>query len=352
MRRRGVRLAGVAAGLVCGWLALGGARAETVLVTYEGRWGTVLAGAAAGTQVPGGVVTRRYDGRLDHPALAGADLVDADSGAADRLCDEGPAHPLARALAAPVPGGAAVPGAGHACGTGYLVTALVLGTHASGPGDWAGFLDARAHPGARALPRGARGTLELALMGLGVPAGDVYGLLSTEAGLARAYAALDRLAADADLMFWRDPAEAVGWLETEAVAAAAVPSAHLATAMRDAGDAGLRAHFDGQIYRIQRLVLLAGPPARQRDAAAVMRHLLTPATQAALARALHAGPVARAAFGLLTPAEAAWMPTAPQHDIARRGLGASDDFWAGAGAAIAARHADWLARVEAASKPR
>jgi putative spermidine/putrescine transport system substrate-binding protein len=58
---------------------------------------------------------------------------------------------------------------------------------------WKDFWDLKTFPGPRALQRGALDNLEFALLADGVPKEELYKLLATEAGLARAFKKLDEI---------------------------------------------------------------------------------------------------------------------------------------------------------------
>ncbi len=58
---------------------------------------------------------------------------------------------------------------------------------------WADFWDVAKHPGKRGLLRGARQTLEIALLADGVAPGDVYATLRNDGGVDRAFRKLDQL---------------------------------------------------------------------------------------------------------------------------------------------------------------
>ena len=58
---------------------------------------------------------------------------------------------------------------------------------------WADFWDVAKHPGKRGLLRGARQTLEIALLADGVAPGDVYATLRNDSGVDRAFRKLDQL---------------------------------------------------------------------------------------------------------------------------------------------------------------
>ncbi len=67
------------------------------------------------------------------------------------------------------------------------------------------FFDLKRFPGKRALQRSPDVVLEWALLAEGVPAAQVYDLLSTERGLAVAFRKLDEIRED--IVWWRDPDE-------------------------------------------------------------------------------------------------------------------------------------------------
>ncbi len=82
------------------------------------------------------------------------------------------------------------------CGVGTIVWAHVIAYDADkikgeGPKNWADFWNVKKWPGKRALRKNAKPSLEIALLADGVPAADVYKVLSSEAGIQRAFKKLD-----------------------------------------------------------------------------------------------------------------------------------------------------------------
>ncbi|MEK9710910.1 MAG: extracellular solute-binding protein, partial [Alphaproteobacteria bacterium] len=59
------------------------------------------------------------------------------------------------------------------------------------PKTMADFFDTKAYPGKRGMRKNPKVTLEFALIADGVPTDQVYDVLSTEEGVARAFAKLD-----------------------------------------------------------------------------------------------------------------------------------------------------------------
>ena len=74
------------------------------------------------------------------------------------------------------------------CGVGSIVYNFVLGYDGDkikdAPKSWADFWDVKKYPGKRALRKGPKTNLEIALIADGVAPGDVYKTLSTPAGVA------------------------------------------------------------------------------------------------------------------------------------------------------------------------
>ena len=98
-----------------------------------------------------------------------------------------------------------LPDAVNDCGVGAIVYSFILaydGDKIKGdtPKSWADFWNTQKWPGKRALRKGPKTTLEIALMADGVAPQDVYKTLSTPAGVDRAFKKLDQL--KANLVWW------------------------------------------------------------------------------------------------------------------------------------------------------
>ncbi len=83
------------------------------------------------------------------------------------------------------------------CGVGAIVWSTAIAYNGDklkdGPKSWADFWDVKKFPGKRSLRKGAKYTLEFALMADGVPKEKVYDVLSTPEGVDRAFKKLDEL---------------------------------------------------------------------------------------------------------------------------------------------------------------
>ncbi|WP_037110923.1 ABC transporter substrate-binding protein [Rhizobium sp. 2MFCol3.1] len=110
------------------------------------------------------------------------------------------------------------------CGLLGLANAVVLSYDGArlndGPKSWADFWDTTKYPGKRGLRYSAYETLEVALLADGVPSQDVYKVLSTEAGVKRAFDKLEVL--KPDIIWWRSGNEAIQRLASGEVAMTSV----------------------------------------------------------------------------------------------------------------------------------
>lgn len=131
------------------------------------------------------------------------DIVDVELSDAVRGCDEGLLETIdASILPAGSDGTPAskdfVDGAITDCAVANIVWSTIYAydsTKFSGakPSSMADFFDTKKFPGKRGLRKGPKPNLEMALMADGVPAGKVYEVLSTDAGLKRAFGKLDSI---------------------------------------------------------------------------------------------------------------------------------------------------------------
>ncbi len=99
-----------------------------------------------------------------------------------------------------------LPDAVHDCGVGAIVYNFVLSydkdkIKSGGPQSWADFWDVQKFPGKRALRKGPKTNLEIALMADGVALqGRLQDARTTDAGVERAFAKLDKLKPQHDLV--------------------------------------------------------------------------------------------------------------------------------------------------------
>jgi len=143
------------------------------------------------------------------------DVVDLEKQDVVGACDEGLLEPIDWSTLPPAPDGTPaekdfIPGALHECAVATIVwTTIVAYDETKFPGEkptkLADFFDTKKFPGMRAISKRPVVALEFALMADGVPPGEVYKTLSTDAGMDRAFKKLDTI--KENLIFWEAGAQ-------------------------------------------------------------------------------------------------------------------------------------------------
>lgn len=142
-------------------------------------------------------------------------LVDVELSDALRGCEEGILEQIPTSILPSAPDGTPadqdfLPGMLQDCAVGTIIWSTVFafnGDKFEGdkPQTLQDFFDTKKFPGKRGLRKSPRVTLEWALMADSVPVDKVYDTLSTEEGLARAFAKLDTI--KADTIWWEAGAQ-------------------------------------------------------------------------------------------------------------------------------------------------
>jgi putative spermidine/putrescine transport system substrate-binding protein len=226
------------------------------------------------------------------------------------------------------------------CGAGAIGWGVAVfwdrNRHPAGPATFQEFWNVQRFPGRRTLRRGARMTLEIALMGDGVPAAEVYRLLATPAGQARAFAALDRLRPH--LHFWTGGQQPIELVNNGEVAFAVGFVGRTANAIR--GGAAYELRWPTLLYAFDYWAVVRGSP----NAAASMRlveHITNPAPLLELTRLWPVNPVTEAVAN--DPDVRARNPLMMTNHQAG-GLQIDTEFWLEHGPALEQRFAAWLNR--------
>lgn len=234
-----------------------------------------------------------------------------------------------------------IPEAVHPYGAGAVLFSLVLAwdrarlPEDAAPRGWADLFDTRRFPGRRALRRGPKTTLEIALLGDGVPPGEVYRLLGTRAGVERAFARLDSIRSE--LQWWERASQPPVWLASGEVTLAAAYNGRIWAANADGGrDLGLR--WAGHLFAMASWVVMKGSPNRAQ-ALEFLRFAGRPEVQAELPPRIPYGMTARGVNERLPPHVALRLPTAHLDG----GLQVSDRFWSAHLDALTRRFERWLA---------
>jgi putative spermidine/putrescine transport system substrate-binding protein len=235
--------------------------------------------------------------------------------------------------------GAYIPEAVQPCGVGAVIYAFVLAWDRSRltqpPRDWADFFDTQRIPGRRALRRGPKVTLEIALLGDGVPLGQVYAVLATPEGVDRAFRKLETIRDQ--LAWWERGSAPARWLTAGEVALSAAYNGRIAAANAGGQDLGML--WSQTLYTLDYWVIMRDSPNKAR-AMDFLRFAGRADRQAELAARIPYGVTAVGANERLSRQVLDQMPTAPQNAAGR--LRISDRFWLANIDRLNARFDAWL----------
>lgn len=245
------------------------------------------------------------------------DVVDMELFDAILACEEGLLEPIDPAGLAPAPDG--TPASEDfigledtPCGVGNVVGSTVLGYREdrfeTPPERLEDFFDLDRYPGRRGLRKSPKGNLEWALIADGVAPEQVYEVLSTDKGLDRAFAMLDRLKPHVE--WWEAGHEAVRFLESDQVAMTSIYSGRVPAA-RERGQP-LAILWDHQVWYYDVWAI----PKNGRNtelARAFVRFATSTESLAAQARYIPYGPTRRSSMAQLEPTLRQRLPTAEAH---------------------------------------
>ena len=210
------------------------------------------------------VATRQY----------GWDVIDLELPDAVAACSQGLLEPIAAASLPVGPGGTPaaedfVPGAIGPCWVASVVYSQViaynprsmLGNVRQTPTSLSDFFDLQRFPGKRAMNRAnAKLNLEMALLADGVAPKEIYAVLSTPAGVARALAKFDTIRAE--LVWWNASGEPAQMLADGRAKFATMPNWAAFDADMLANGPKLGVIWDRQLYEFEVLGIPKGDPKR------------------------------------------------------------------------------------------
>jgi putative spermidine/putrescine transport system substrate-binding protein len=267
------------------------------------------------------------------------DLVELESGEIGRACDEG----LLEKIDINKLGKKEdfMPAAIHECGLGAFVWSTVLGYNAdklkTAPTSWADFWDVKKFPGKRGLRKGARFNMEFALMADGVAPKDVYNVLSTKAGVDRAFKKFDDL--KGNIQWWEAGAQPPQFLVAGDVVMSSVYNGRIDAAQREGKN--LAISWNGSIYDLDYWVIPKG--AKNKDVAEqFIAATSTAEAQHNYATKIAYGPVNNNAFKRMDAKLLSQLPTSVAN--AKTAVQANLKFWADHGEELEQRFAAWAAK--------
>lgn len=268
------------------------------------------------------------------------DVLDVESPDLLRGCEEGMFEKLDyRRIIKPAE---LLPGAAQSCGMAAYAWSTVLAYNAdklkTAPRSWADFWDVKKYPGKRALRKGAKYTLEIALMADGVAPHDVYKVLNTPAGLNRAFAKLDQL--KPYIQWWEAGAQPAQYLAAGDVVMSSAYNGRISAAQKEGGKQ-LQMVWNGNIYDYDYWTIPKG--SANLDAAyKFLAFVSQPGAQAEYVKGISYGVSHRQASALIDKATLHNLPTAPQN--LKQGVAIDSSFWVDHGENLEQRFNAWAAR--------
>jgi len=218
-----------------------------------------------------------------------------------------------------------MPTAVHDCGVGAIVYNFVLAYDGDkikdAPKNWADFWNAQTWPGKRALRKGPKTNLEIALMADGVPAGDVYKVLATEAGIERAFKKLDQL--KANIVWWEKGAQPPQLLASGEVVMTSAYNGRVSAANKT-DKKNFKMVWTNSLFTIDSWVIMKGSP-NKAQAEQYLAFVSLPENQKNLPPKIPYGVTAKAATAMIDKAVLDELPTAPQN--IESAIQISDTYW-------------------------
>ena len=179
----------------------------------------------------------------------------------------------------------------------------------NGPASWADFWDVDKFPGKRGMHGKVNYNLEAALMADGVPVGEVYETLATNAGMKRAWAKLGEIAPEVTV-WYRGGAQSAQLLRDGEVDMIHMGQNHVGY-INDDG-IGVNFTFAGATMDVDCLLVPKGAPNKD-NAMRLINEMIDAESQARLVSAMPFGPANSNAFtaGILTEEQGKLLPTFP-----------------------------------------
>ena len=266
------------------------------------------------------------------------DLVEVESPELARGCDEG----LFETIDPAILGKAEdyVPGAVSNCGVGFFVWSTVLAYNAdklkTAPTSWADFWDTSKFPGKRGLRKGAKYTLEFALMADGVAPKDVYKVLATKEGQDRAFKKLDQI--KPNIQWWEAGAQPPQYLASGDVVMSSAYNGRIAAVQKESN---LKIVWNGGIYDFDAWAIPKGAK-KVDESLKFIAFSVQPEQQKTYSENIAYGPVNKNAVPLLSKDLLKDMPTTPENMQGQVGMDVT--FWADYGEQLEQRFNAWAAK--------
>ena len=209
----------------------------------------------------------------------------------------------------------------------------------------ADFFNVKKFPGKRGIGAFPQANIEMALAADGVAIKDIYKVMSTEAGIDRAFEMLDKIKDHA--VFWSSGAKPLELVKSGEVAMSTAYNGRIGAAVLSEGEKFVTV-WDAQVLEEEWIVMVKGAPNRD-EALDFMIHASAPEQQAGQAKYINYGPMRASAFDIMKAGEP-WfhngknimehMPNRPE--VMARTIIANPEWWADYGDSIGERFTAWM----------
>ncbi|MEQ6291551.1 ABC transporter substrate-binding protein [Vogesella sp. GCM10023246] len=227
------------------------------------------------------------------------------------------------------------------CGAGIFVWSTAMAYNAdilkTAPQNWADFWNVKKFPGKRGLRKGAKYTLEFALLADGVKPADVYKVLGTKAGVDRAFKKLDQL--KPSIQWWEAGAQPPQFLASGDVVMSSAYNGRIDTVQKEGKN--LKVVWSGSIYDVDFWAVPKGSP-NVKEAMAFIRNAGKPENQAVYSNKIAYGPTNLKAVQKVDVKSAANLPTWPAN--LKNAVALDVNFWVEHGEDLEQRFNAWAAR--------
>jgi putative spermidine/putrescine transport system substrate-binding protein len=267
------------------------------------------------------------------------DVVELESPELARGCEEGLYEKLDMSKIGPKAD--FIPSALSECGIGIFVWSTVLAYNADAlkgtPTSWADFWDLKKFPGKRGMRKGAKFTLEFALLADGVKPEDVYKTLGTKAGVTRAFKKLDEI--KPYIQWWEAGAQPPQLLAAGDVVMSTAYNGRIASAQKEGKK--LKIMWANNIYDFDSWGIPVGAP-NKADAYKFIAFASKPENQKVFSGEIPYGPTNVKGTAMIDKAVAADLPTAPQN--MKGALASNTQFWVEHSEDLEQRFNAWAAK--------
>ncbi len=264
------------------------------------------------------------------------DVVDVETAEATIACDEGLLEEIPGSILKAAPDGTSaqddyLEGGIKECAAASIVWSMAIGYDSTKypsdpPSTVADFFDVEKYPGKRGMKKQPKVTLEQALVADGVPASEVYDVLSTEEGVDRAFAKLESMGDN--IVWYEAEAHGIQLLANGEVVMSVAPNGRFFNAAVAEGKP-IETIWDGQVMDFTFWVIPKG--SKNKDLALDFISFATQTDRmAAQAGLISYGPARRSAaaqVGLFTDGKTEMQPHMPTANMGNAVV-SSFEFWA------------------------